>query len=94
MYVDEIYVRLAENQPQKQVQERLREYMLLFPTEVKWKRSRTLHSPCSRLFTYIYNFDQPLTAPATIPLMICLLNAKYRTTIGAMVSSIAAICFG
>ena len=24
----------------------------------------------------------------------CLLNAKYRTTIGAIVSSIAAICFG
>ena len=27
-YVDEIRVRLAENQPQKQVQERLREYIL------------------------------------------------------------------
>ena len=38
--------------------------------------------------------NQPLTAPATIPLMICLLNAKYRTTIGAIVISIAAICFG
>ena len=28
VYVDEIRVRLAENQPQKQVQERLREYIL------------------------------------------------------------------
>ena len=29
-YVDEIRVRLAENQPQKQVQERLREYISIF----------------------------------------------------------------
>ena len=27
MYVDEIWVQLAENRPQKQVQERLREYI-------------------------------------------------------------------
>ncbi len=30
MYVDEIRVQLAENRPQKQVQERLREYICLF----------------------------------------------------------------
>ena len=28
MYVDEICVQLAENRPQKQVQERLREYII------------------------------------------------------------------
>ena len=30
MYVDEIRVQLAENRPQKQVQERLREYIDMF----------------------------------------------------------------
>ena len=30
MYVDEIRVQLAENRPQKQVQERLREYIVMF----------------------------------------------------------------
>ena len=38
--------------------------------------------------------DQPFTAPATIPLMIWPLKAKYMTTMGAMVMSMAAICLG
>lgn len=39
-------------------------------------------------------FYYPFTAPATIPFMICLLNTKYRTTIGAIVVSIADMIFG
>ena len=38
--------------------------------------------------------DYPLTAPATMPLMIWLLKQKYSTTIGLMVISIAVICSG
>ena len=37
---------------------------------------------------------QPFTAPATIPLIIWLLKAKYRTTMGLMVISMAVICSG
>ncbi len=36
----------------------------------------------------------PFTAPATMPLMIWPLKAKYMITMGAMVISMAAICLG
>lgn len=38
--------------------------------------------------------NQPLTAPVTMPSMIFLENAKYRTTIGSMVISMPAMIFG
>ena len=37
---------------------------------------------------------QPFTAPATMPLMIWLEKAKYSTTMGLMVISMAVICSG
>ena len=57
------------------------------PTVTKCKKSgkRQRHFPES---------FYPLTAPATMPLMMCLLNMKYSTTMGDMVSSMAAICLG
>ncbi len=45
-------------------------------------------------FSRVFPYAQPLTAPATMPLMIWLLKAKYSTTIGLMVISIAVIWSG
>ena len=59
MYVDEIWVQLAENQPQKQVQERLREYISTDwrDTHVLWQRGRTQKASYYVSFRWTDDFE-------------------------------------
>ena len=59
MYVDEIRVQLAENRPQKQVQERLREYISTDwrDTHVLWQRSRTQKTSYYVSFRWADDFE-------------------------------------
>ena len=59
MYVDEIRVQLAENRPQKQVQERLREYISTDwrDTHVLWQRGRTQKTSYYVSFRWTDDFE-------------------------------------